>query len=281
MADQLVTILNLNLNWGRTRAKQISQHNFQRNRINKSKTTPGSWTFGIQWVWNQKSDPCDEVPKRRLRKVSGVAALFPCLSFNVYKMSICFFYKFGKRFTIKGEECWCQTETEKEHWDRGPGGEKKNTHNWIELSERDCGDRNRPAEVDLSGSEKRHQWKREAAALDWANTKQEQQRRHSNKVREEKPLENKWRRGVTAASWSVWLRLPADGPTEGDPEKEALDAAFGHFTVATAHQNNVEAITANCVLMAPFPRFPRTNWQERHLHRHTHTQDWGIAHTHF
>lgn len=33
----------------------------------------------------------------------------------------------------------------------GTGG-KKNTHNWIELSERDCGDRNRPAEVDLSGS---------------------------------------------------------------------------------------------------------------------------------
>lgn len=67
------------------RARQISQHNCQRNWINESKTTPGSQTLGIKWVWNQKSNACgDEVPNKILRKVPGVAALFPCLSVNIY-----------------------------------------------------------------------------------------------------------------------------------------------------------------------------------------------------
>lgn len=41
------------------------------------------------------------VPNRNLRKVSGVAALFPCLSVNVYKMGICFFTNLEKGLRSK------------------------------------------------------------------------------------------------------------------------------------------------------------------------------------
>lgn len=152
-----------------------------------------------------------------------------------------------------------------------PGSGEKNTHNWIELSERDCEDRNRPAEVDLSGSggtlpvEKSggggiRLSKHRAGAAAEAH-------RESREEGGVDPLKTKWRKSATTAWWSAWPRLPSRW-LHWRRHREGGNIWSLHSCTA-AHQNNVEAIAANCVLMAPFPVSPSTNWQKHHLHWHT------------
>lgn len=67
------------------------------------------------------------------------------------------------------------------------------------------------------------------------------------------------------------LRAPAvavvvEGPARGAPGHRHLVISQS----AAAHQNNVEAIRANCALMAPSP-LSFSSWLERHLRTHTHT----------